>query len=343
MPTTFNVISVGNLADIDTVEGDNVAENAAALVGLTFGGVGNALVNNFVSLSPVSVGGGYYDQDNNPAETFSINNGPPQTFDASVIYNATITYIDGTTATYTAVLFQDTAGNAYLAPEFSANADQATLEAGAIRSITLDSLVGNAYLGMNSTRELWNYVTCFTRGTMIRTPDGERRIEDLQAEDLVETLDNGPQAVRWIGSTTVPAKRNLAPVVFAKGTLGNTRELVVSPQHRMVLSGWKAELLFGEPEVLSAAIHLVNGDTIYRREGGEVEYFHMMFDTHEIVFAEGAAAESFHPGETGMAALDTETREEIFTLFPELRTDLGSYGPTRRMALKAHEARVFLR
>lgn len=342
MPTTFNVISIGVQADIDTIEGNNASENASALVGLTFGGSGDSLVNDFVSMSPVGSVGGFYDLDNSPSDQFSIDGGAAQTFDGTAIYNATVTYIDGSTDTITMVLYQDTAGNTYLAPEIGANPDQTALEAGAIRSITLDSVNRNTNLsGMGSNRQLWDFVTCFVAGTLITTPDGDVSIESLKAGDLVQTMDHGAQTIRWIGSTTVPATGKSAPVVISKGALGNDRELAVSPQHRMLLSGWKAELMFGEAEVLCAATHLVNGDTIYRREGGEVEYFHILFDSHEIVFAQGTPSESFHPGEQGFGNMAEETREEIFELFPELRNDLTSYGPTTRASLKGFEARAF--
>ena len=151
MPTTFNVISLGVQADIDTTEGNTTAENASALVGLTFGGIGNSLNEQIQTLSPGSTGfaGGTstaYDMNNSPAETFRINGGPEQTFDGTSIYNATITYTDGSTANITAVLFQDTAGNTYLAPEFTANPDMTALQAGPIRSLTLDSLFGKSFL-----------------------------------------------------------------------------------------------------------------------------------------------------------------------------------------------------
>ena len=184
-------------------------------------------------------------------------------------------------------------------------------------------------------------VVCFVRGTAIMTAEGERMIEELEAGDLILTLDHGYQPIRWIGSTTVEAKGKLAPIVFEAGAMGNTRRLKVSPQHRMMLSGWQAELLFDEPEVLVAAKHLVNDSTILREEGGEVEYFHMLFDTHEIVYAEGAPSESFHPDHVGWGALAEETREEILSLFPELADgNFGSYGPSARRSLKSTEARI---
>ena len=341
MPTTFNVISLGVLSDIDTTEGNNTAEGASNLVGMTFGSAGNALVNDFVTMSSVGSPGSYYDMDNSPSEQFSINGGAPQTFDGTAIYNATITYIDGTTATITAVVLQDVNGNTYLAPEFSANADQTALEAGAIRSISLDSLAGNNYSGLTSSRETWNYVTCFVRGTKIETASGPVAVEHLNKGDLIRTVDNGLQPLRWIGQRAVPAENAFAPILIRKGALGNTEDLRVSPQHRILLSGWRAEIHLGMPEVLVPAKSLINGETILREIGGEVEYFHIMFDCHELVYAAGIESESFHPGETGWNALTDASREEILTLFPELRDEgFKAYGVTARPTIKPREAQM---
>ena len=87
----------------------------------------------------------------------------------------------------------------------------------------------------------------------------------------------------------------MAPILIRKGALGNTRDLRVSPQHRMLLSGWQAEVLFGESEVLATAKSLVNDHSILREEGGEVKYFHILFDSHEIVYAEGAHPKASTP------------------------------------------------
>jgi hypothetical protein len=341
MPTTFDVISLGNLADIDTIEGNNLAENASALVGLTFGGVGDPLFNDFVSFSPVGDPGSAYDQDNSPADQFSIDGGAAQTFDSVIAINATITYTDGTTATITAVVFQDTSGNTYMAPEFSNNADQVALEAGAIRSITFDSIAVDSASGLRADREIWDFVTCFTRGTLIETENGPVAVEDITVGDKIMTVDRGLQSLCWIGSRTVQATGVMAPVMIRKGALGNTRDLLVSPQHRMLLSGWRAELYMGTDEVLVAAKHLVNDKTICVQNGGEVEYFHIMFDQHELVYAAGIASESFNPGSCAMDALSKAAREEILTLFPELRHEgIAAYGDTVRPTTKAHEARL---
>ena len=186
-------------------------------------------------------------------------------------------------------------------------------------------------------------IVCFTRGTMIETPEGLRAIEELTAGDMVLTRDNGARPIRWIGSQAVAAAGKLAPVMIRAGALGNDRDLKVSQLHRMLVTDWRAELMFGEPEVLAAAKHLVNGDTIYVAEGGEVEYYHMLFDRHEIVTANGAPSESFHPGEQGMGWMDDAVREEIFAIFPQLRVAIDGFGPSARTSLKAYEARALRR
>jgi len=184
-------------------------------------------------------------------------------------------------------------------------------------------------------------VVCFNRGTFIKTQTGARPIEDLVAGDLIMTMDRGYQPIRWIGSSKREATGDLAPILIRKGALGNDRDLRVSPQHRMLLQGWQAEMLFGEEEVLATAKSLVNDHSILRDEGGEVEYFHILFDTHEIIYAEGAPSESFHPGEQGWKALDQATRDEILTLFPELSDGrFEDYGASARTSLKHSEGQL---
>lgn len=183
-----------------------------------------------------------------------------------------------------------------------------------------------------------NDTICFTSGTLIKTQAGERRIDELAKGDMVLTMDHGYRPIRWIGSSTRLAEGALAPILIRKGALGNDRDLRVSPQHRMLLQGWQAELLFGETEVLATAKSLINDHSIVRVEGGEVEYFHMLFDAHEIVWAEGSPSESFHPGKQGWKGLDNNARDEILRLFPQL-TD-GSFGPSARMSLKHKEGQL---
>ncbi|MDJ0640441.1 MAG: Hint domain-containing protein [Paracoccaceae bacterium] len=185
-------------------------------------------------------------------------------------------------------------------------------------------------------------IICFTRGTAILTPSGERRVETIRPGDLVVTLDNGPQPVRWIGQKTVPASGVLAPIRFLKGTVGNHRDLLVSPQHRMLCGGYLSQLHFGEPEVLAPAKSLVDDFSVTIDYGGMVTYVHMLFDKHEIVIANGAPSESFYPGNQGLDSLSDPARAEVFELFPELKTGLGAYGPASRVCVKAQDARALV-
>jgi len=181
---------------------------------------------------------------------------------------------------------------------------------------------------------------CFARGTLIETENGDVPIEALRAGDRVKTLDNGLQCIRWINSTCLPGHGVHAPVRIAAGALGNARTLWVSQQHRMLLSSWNIELLFGEGEVLVAAKHLVGLAGIKTVDLPSVEYFHMLFDRHEIVFAEGIESESFHPGDVGMNTLSAAQRAEVCGLFPSLRLDPNSFGTSARLSLKSFEAAI---
>ncbi|OCX61649.1 2,3,4,5-tetrahydropyridine-2,6-carboxylate N-succinyltransferase [Thioclava sp. SK-1] len=184
-------------------------------------------------------------------------------------------------------------------------------------------------------------VPCFTMGTRIDTPQGARRIETLVPGDLVMTRDNGPQPLRWIGQRQVAAVGRFAPVHFAAGALGDHGALTVSPAHRMIIRDPLAELLFADPEVLVPAKKLVNGTTITQVEGGTVTYVHLLFDRHEVIFAEGLETESFLPGPMTLNAMERDAQEEIFALFPQLKRQCHrSYGPAARPILRGFEAHV---
>ncbi|MEQ6249616.1 Hint domain-containing protein [Sulfitobacter sp. HNIBRBA3233] len=184
-------------------------------------------------------------------------------------------------------------------------------------------------------------VPCFVAGTLIATPSGDRRVETLTPGDLVMTKDEGPQPLRWTGSRTVAAQGSHAPIHIHAGTLGQHRDLLVSPLHRVLIRDNLAELLFGEPEVLVAARDLVNDRSITRREGGEVTYVHLLFDRHQVVFSEGLETESFLPGPQTAGSFEESTVNEIYSLFPELDPETGTGFPTAaRRTLKRYEAEL---
>ncbi|WP_243611688.1 Hint domain-containing protein [Shimia aestuarii] len=192
------------------------------------------------------------------------------------------------------------------------------------------------FVTINSTA-----VPCFVKGTLIRTPEGDVPVEDIDVGDLVETYENGAQEVRWIGSRTVPAEGALAPIRIEAESFGDHGTLLVSPQHRVLLRDSRAELLFDSPEVLVKAKDLIDDQRVTRETGGDVTYFHMLFDSHQLVFSQGLETESFLPGPEISNIFEEEIVEEIFTLFPELDRETGEgYGPAARRLLKTYEAAV---
>jgi hypothetical protein len=163
-------------------------------------------------------------------------------------------------------------------------------------------------------------VPCFTPGTRIRCPGGPRRIESLAPGDLVCVQGAGPQPLLALLRTHVDAALapQLAPVTIRAHALGPgrpVRDLTVSPQHRILIRSARADLMFGSPAVLVAAVHLVNGATIRQAAPGPVTYLHLVFKDHHIVWAEGVETESFLPA-AAMADAPPALRAEIATLFP---------------------------
>ena len=184
-------------------------------------------------------------------------------------------------------------------------------------------------------------IPCFVAGTQILTPNGPRSVESLKSGDLIVTRDRGAQPLRWTGQRTVSAIGALAPIEIAANQFGRHETLVFSPQHRILITDALAELLFGEPEVLVAASHLVNDNTVRRRIGGYVTYVHLMFDHHEVVYSGGLATESFLPGPETRNVFEQATLDEIHEIFGDIDFATGTgYGQSARRTLRVHEAAV---
>ncbi len=193
-------------------------------------------------------------------------------------------------------------------------------------------------------------VPCFVSGTLIETPRGPRAVETLRPGDLVITADHGPQPIRFVAMRRLgPGRRldvrpHLAPILIRAGAFGPgvpARDLRVSPQHRLLLSGWLPELHFGHEEALAPARSLVDGKMVcVCSQTTSVTYVHLGFDRHEIVVSEGMLTESFLPGPEAINGLDAPLRDELMTLFPQLRCeDLGQFAAARPI-LRACEAGV---
>ena len=185
-------------------------------------------------------------------------------------------------------------------------------------------------------------VPCFVRDTRILTERGYVAVQDLTLQDRVQTRDNGFQPLRWMGNRVTAARGKHAPIRIRANTFGAHEELWVSPLHRVLIRDSLAELLFGEHEVLVAARDLVNDTSVTIVEGGSVEYFHLLFDQHEVIYSEGLATESFLPGPQLAGSFEEEIAAEIYDLFPEIDPETGlGYSPAARRTLKPYEAQLW--
>ncbi|TNE94556.1 Hint domain-containing protein [Thioclava sp. L04-15] len=179
----------------------------------------------------------------------------------------------------------------------------------------------------SSNQDYASMVPCFTPGTQIETPDGPRPVESLRVGDTVLTLDHGAQPLRWIARRHLNAgdidlRPELCPIRIAAGALGPGRpaqDLVVSPQHRILLRSRIVERMTTEPEVLIAARHLtaLPGISVLR-DACEPAYIHVLFDRHEVVIANGTEAETLLLGPEVTRTLPRATRQAWHRLLPDL-------------------------
>ncbi|MDT1064281.1 Hint domain-containing protein [Paracoccus sp. CPCC 101403] len=193
----------------------------------------------------------------------------------------------------------------------------------------LDTAIVNVDYDPDATLTLADdQVFCFVAGTMIQTETGPVAVETLVAGDMVLTRDRGYQPILWVGSVRLAdasLRRNprLRPIRIKAGALGMgtpEADLLVSPQHRVLVRSKIAVKMFGTSEVLIAAKQLLQVDGIdYADDVNEVLYVHFTFDRHEVVLSNGAETESFYTGEQALKSVDKAAREEIFSLFPMLR------------------------
>ncbi|EAQ27033.1 Hint domain-containing protein [Roseovarius sp. 217] len=209
-----------------------------------------------------------------------------------------------------------------------------------------------AVTGSLQFTEIENLIPCFTPGTAIATPRGEKLVEELKVGDKVITRDNGLQEIRWIGQRVLSGddlmrSPHLRPILIRAGSLGHglpERDMLLSPQHRILLNSDRAALYFEEREVLAAAKHLMGIEGVEQVETRAATYIHFMCDQHEVVLSNGTWTESFQPGEQVLDGMGAAQRNEIFDLFPELRAIEGidAYQAARR-SLKRHEAQLLVR
>lgn len=186
-------------------------------------------------------------------------------------------------------------------------------------------------------------VVCFTPGTLIETAKGDRPVEMLSPGDMICTHDNGLQpllglGVRHLGPSQLDRAPHLRPIEIAAGALGNDRDLVVSPQHGLLLQ-------VGGEQQLVRAVHLaqIRGGAVRQRRGcRRVSYYHLFFEAHQIVISNGVPSESLYPGPIALRSLAPPTRREFTRLVPGLsriedeKNIRQHYGPSVRPYLKSN-------
>lgn len=192
---------------------------------------------------------------------------------------------------------------------------------------------------------------CFNLGTLIETPQGPRPIETLSKGDTVVTQD-GIATIRWIGSrrygsSALRKNPRLLPVRISAGALGRglpQNDLLISRQHRMLVSSKIVERVCGTSEALISAVKLTKMPGFYvDKSVDDVVYFHILFDQHEVIFAEGAPSESLFTGPEAIKTLTQEARAEIFAIFPELKNADFEPTPARLMPATSTQADIIER
>ena len=191
-------------------------------------------------------------------------------------------------------------------------------------------------------------IACFTPGTKIATIKGETLVENLVAGDKVITRDNGIQDLRWIGQKKIDwrimtANPHLKPVLVRQGSLGHDlpeRDLMLSPNHRVLVGNDRTALEFNASEVLVAAKHLIGGNSVRSIDSIGTTYIHFMFDRHEVVLSDGIWSESFQPTDNSLKGFGNSQRAEIFEIFPDLQSAQGraAYGSARKSLTKEEAA-----
>lgn len=192
-------------------------------------------------------------------------------------------------------------------------------------------------------------IPCFTHDTAILTRTGPKPVQDLQQGDFVSTRDNGLQAVRWIGrrnldAQMLEARPHWSPVLIRTGALGPgypARDMRVSPNHRMLVTAARTDS--GTPEeLLVAARHLTCLPGVSGEPGTQAAYFHILFDRHEVIMANGCWSESYQPDAESLLGLERKDRRALLTLCPELahQPRLPEYMPARPFLGRREAAQI---
>ncbi len=345
------MIFLGNLPNLDpdkTTLGPDSAFNLTH--GQTFGSSDHPLYGNLTSVTLNDENGdGFIPSDGVSPSSETISHslgGSTESYTVNTAFDVFLSTIrvqhpDGYIQEMTSTLrvMQDSAGNLFLMPPPDGAADYELQEmlTYPLVSVTFSSNEKNYGPCETGITTHTHCFPCFARGTMIATEFGDIAVENLTEDMRIWTRDHGLQPIRWIGSRrlgpdALAHNESLKPIRIRAGALGNgtpVQDLIVSQQHRILVRSRIALKMFGSQEVLVAAKQLLQIPGIdIIEDATEVEYFHFLFDRHEVVLSNGAETESLFTGPEALKALGVAVSEEIFALFPELRNHAPGYVPT---------------
>lgn len=190
---------------------------------------------------------------------------------------------------------------------------------------------------------------CLASGSLVETASGVVPVEELRVGQDVLTCNEAPSRIKWIGSRTLRFSQNgassvQAPILFKSGCFGQSRpkdDLVVSPHHRVLLSGQVVDALFGSWHVLAPAKGLLGLSGVRQMKGKkEVTYYTILLESHAVMRVNGAFVESFFPGRQAMSTLDAEQQAEICAIIPGF-AEWGTvaYGASAERFLSVKEAK----
>lgn len=180
----------------------------------------------------------------------------------------------------------------------------------------------------------------FASGALISCPEGDRLVQDLKIGDLVKTMDHGPKPIKWIGMNPLEPIGDFAPIRFSTGAFGAYQTLDVGPHQRMHLAMPVMNMLFGFSDGLAAARYLVDGASVAPIKSGEADYFQLLFDEHEIIWANGVATESLFVEETEADVAAADRADGLDQHFPGLANKLPRQNQMARPLLEGFEARL---
>lgn len=159
----------------------------------------------------------------------------------------------------------------------------------------------------------------FGRGTHITLADGRQSlIEALEPGQKILTRDHGAQPLRQVIKRTVRAVGPYAPVIIPNETLGNAGDLILSQHQRLFIYQRGDDRLTATAEMLVKAAYLVDDEKIYIRPGGYTDFFTLIFDHHEVIYAECIPVESLEVNQATRPALPEDIAREVGQSLPEL-------------------------